>query len=101
MDVLRESTRRNLDALIARDQSLIACPYPTFADVREIGGVVYSEPLGAWVVTRYDDVRAILRDTERFSSLSPTGPQAAGASLMAGIAELSQDPTMAVVLGSV
>ena len=101
VDVLRESTRRNLDALIARDQSLIACPYPTFADVREIGGVVYSEPLGAWVVTRYDDVRAILRDTERFSSLSPTGPQAAGASLMAGIAELSQDPTMAAVLGSV
>lgn len=101
MNALPESTRRNLDALIARDQDLIACPYPTFADVREAGGVVYSDPLGAWIVTRYDDVRAILRDTERFSSLSPTGPQAAGASLLAGIAELTKDPAMVSVLGSV
>ena len=101
MDALSDSTRRDLDALIARDQSLIACPYPTFAEVRGVGGVVFNESLGAWVITRYDDVRAILRDTERYSSASPTGPQAAGESLLAGIAELAKDPDMASVLGSV
>ena len=90
-----------VDALIARDQSAIACPYPIFSDLRASGGVVFSEALGAWLVTRYDDVRAILRDTERFSSLFPTGPQTGGESLMKGIMELMQDPEMASVLGSV
>jgi cytochrome P450 len=45
-------------------------------------------------------VRAILRDTDRFSSLSPTGPQAAGEALMNGIMQLMQEPDMAALLGS-
>lgn len=90
-----------VDALIARDQSAIACPYPIFSDLRVAGGVVFSEALGAWLITRFDDVRSILRDTERFSSLFPTGPQTGGESLMKGIMELAQDPEMAAVLGSV
>lgn len=95
------STTQRVDALIARDQSAIACPYPIFSELREHEGMLFSESLGAWLVTRYDDVRAILRDTERFSSRSPTGPQPGGESLMKGIMELAADPTMAEVLGSV
>lgn len=95
------ATLERVDALIARDQSAIACPYPIFSDIRAAGGVVYNDNLGAWLVTRYDDVRAILRDTERFSSRFPTGPQPGGESLMKGIMELMQDPEMADVLGSV
>ena len=101
MAQIEPSTMERVDALIARDQSAIACPYPIFSDLRASGGVVFSEALGAWLVTRYDDVRAILRDTERFSSLFPTGPQTGGESLMKGIMELMQDPEMASVLGSV
>ena len=101
MAQIEPSTMERVDALIARDQSAIACPYPIFSDLRAAGGVVFSEALGAWLVTRYDDVRAILRDTERFSSLFPTGPQTGGESLMKGIMELMQDPEMASVLGSV
>lgn len=93
-------TRSQLDALIARDQSVIACPYPLFGDIRRSDGVVFSEALGAWVVTRYDDVRAILRDTERFSSAFPTGPQAGGQSLVDGIMELMKEPDMATIIGS-
>lgn len=52
-------------------------------------------------MTKYDDVRMILRDTERFSSRSPTGPQAAGTVLMERFMELSQDPTMAPYLTSI
>lgn len=101
MAEIEPATMERVDALIARDQSAIACPYPIFSDIRSAGGVVFSEALGAWLITRYDDVRAILRDTERFSSLFPTGPQAGGQSLMNGIMELMKDPDMAAVLGSV
>ncbi|MBU3718640.1 MAG: cytochrome P450, partial [Actinobacteria bacterium] len=78
----------------------IACPYPIFADLRSGGGVAWVESLGAWMITRYDDVRAILRDTERFSSLFPTGPAAGGEALMKGIMQLMQEPEMQAVLGS-
>ena len=67
-----------IDDLIHRKQAAIACPYPIFAGLRSTEGVAFNSDLGAWIITRYDDVRAILRDTDRFSSLSPTGPQAAG-----------------------
>ncbi|MFM8946113.1 MAG: cytochrome P450 [Actinomycetota bacterium] len=80
-----------LDDLIHREQSAISCPYPIFAGLRDADGLTFHPELGAWIVTRYDDVRAILRDTDRFSSLNPTGPQAAGEALRKGIMELMQD----------
>lgn len=89
-----------VDDLIHREQSAIACPYPIFSDLRSGGGVAWVESLGAWMITRYDDVRAILRDTERFSSLFPTGPAAGGEALMNGIMQLMQEPEMQAVLGS-
>lgn len=95
------STRERVDALISRDQSAIACPYPIFSELRDAEGIFFSDSLGAWLVTRYDDVRAILRDTDRFSSRFPTGPQPGGAALMDGIMELAKEPDMATVLGSV
>lgn len=100
MAEIEPATMERVDALIARDQSAIACPYPIFSEIRAAGGVVFNENLGAWLITRYDDVRMILRDTERFSSLFPTGPQAGGQSLMNGIMELMKDPEMAEVIGS-
>jgi cytochrome P450 len=90
----------NIDQLINREQSAIACPYPIFADLRGSEGIPFSADLGAWIVSRYEDVRAILRDTERFSSLSPTGPAQSGEVLMAGIMELMKDPEMASLIGS-
>jgi cytochrome P450 len=40
----------------------LADPYPLLAWLRENDPVHRSEPLGAWVITRYDDVRAGLLD---------------------------------------
>jgi cytochrome P450 len=94
------TTAHRVDALIARDQASIACPYPLFADLRNEGGATYNEALGAWLITRYDDVRAILRDTERFSSLLPTGPEKAGEALARRIGELMQDPEMQALMGA-
>jgi cytochrome P450 len=43
-------------------------PYPVYAQAREEAPVFFSPIHGAWVVTRYEDVLAILRDPRRFSS---------------------------------
>ncbi|MFM7872177.1 MAG: hypothetical protein ACKPBG_10915, partial [Actinomycetota bacterium] len=80
-----------IDDLIHREQAAIACPYPIFQDLRHREGLTFNSELGAWIITRYDDIRSILRDTDRFSSLNPTGPQAAGEVLMKGMMELMQD----------
>jgi cytochrome P450 len=89
-----------LDDLINRKQAAIGCPYPIFADLRLKNGPLYNDTLGAWVVTRFDDVRSILRDTQRFSSLSPTGPATSGAVLMSRIMALMEEPEMAAILSS-
>ena len=43
-------------------------PYPVYAQARQEAPVLFSPIHDAWVVTRYDDVLAILRDPSRFSS---------------------------------
>jgi len=42
--------------------------YPFLARARKEEPVFFSEPLHAWVVTRYEDLYAVLQDSERFSS---------------------------------
>ncbi len=87
-----------LDRLIDRDQAELACPYPLFADLRDGSPVHWSEHLGAWVLTRYDDVLAVLHDTARFSSLMPTGPERRGRVMGRALAELAAEPAMAPYL---
>src|SRR5688572_25369977 len=43
-------------------------PYPYYEALREEAPVVYSQALGGWLLTRYDDVLATLHDTRHFSS---------------------------------
>lgn len=43
-------------------------PYPLYEQLRADLPVVWSERMGAWLLARYDDVIATLRDTEHFSS---------------------------------
>ena len=85
----------DLDRLIDRDQNAIACPYPIFAQLRDTSPVHYSEKLGAWVCTRFDDIRTVLHDTEHFSSLMPTGPTNLGEAMADAMVELQADPNMA------
>ncbi len=49
------------------DPAMIADPYPTYARLRDRAPVVRLDP-DVWVLTRYDDVVAAMRDHERFSS---------------------------------
>ena len=43
------------------DPAFIADPYPTYHRLRTVDPV-HQSPLGFWVLTRYDDVVAVLRD---------------------------------------
>jgi cytochrome P450 len=44
-------------------------PFPVYAEAREKAPVFYAESYGFWVVTRYDDVLAVLKDDDTFSSV--------------------------------
>ncbi len=46
---------------------VLECPYPFYQRVRD-EAPVHQTPLGFWLVSRYDDVLAVVRDHERFSS---------------------------------
>jgi cytochrome P450 len=45
-----------------RDPAFIADPYPVLAELRETAPIHWYEPSGQWLVTRWADVHAALRD---------------------------------------
>lgn len=60
-------------------------PVPTYEALREGDPVHYSEILRGWVVSRYDDIDAVLRDHKRFSNAARL-PDTAGPMARAEIA---------------
>lgn len=48
------------------DPEISECPYDAYAVLREEAPVWQDPKTGMFVVTRYDDIHAILRDTDRF-----------------------------------
>lgn len=57
-----------LDAVDFFDPAVNDCPYHAYRTLRDEAPVWFDERLQAYVVTRFDDVRAVLQDTERFVS---------------------------------
>ncbi|UQA58431.1 cytochrome P450 [Polyangium aurulentum] len=47
-------------------QAFFEVPYPTLRRMREEDPVHWHEPLGVWLVTRYADADAVVRDERRF-----------------------------------
>ena len=43
-------------------------PFPAYAELRRDEPVMFDERVGYWVVTRYDDIKAVFDDWETFSS---------------------------------
>jgi len=59
------------------EPAFLADPYPTFARFREHAPAFYAPALDYWVLSRYQDVRAALRDASTYSAsnaLSPIAP---------------------------
>ncbi len=50
------------------DPAELRDPFPSYARARREAPVFYSEKAGFWSVSRREDVLAVLRDTERFTS---------------------------------
>jgi cytochrome P450 len=50
-------------------EEYLANPYAFFAQARRSEPIFFSPLLNAWMVTRYDDIKAILHDPQRFSSV--------------------------------
>jgi len=60
------------------DRSLVSAefarnPYPTLRHLRETEPVYWSDSLGGWLVTRFDDVMVTFRDVEHFSNAGRLG----------------------------
>ncbi len=50
------------------DPKTRADPYPYYAALRRDAPVYWAEGVGGWVISRYDDVRSVLKRAELFSS---------------------------------
>jgi cytochrome P450 PksS len=55
------------------DWAAIARPHRFYARLRREAPIARSDQLQSWVLTRYEDVRSVLRDPEQWSSLRPEG----------------------------
>ncbi len=62
-----------LDDVNFFDPAINDCPYHAYRTLRDDAPVWFDERLKAFVVTRHDDVLAVLRDTERFNNAQRRG----------------------------
>ena len=62
---------RTLDEAALADPEVLDCPYPTYDLLREQAPVWLDPLTGVYNITRYEDLRQILRDTETFSNKRP------------------------------
>ena len=56
------------------DAEYLADPYAVFRSIRRDEPVFYSAEIDHWVVSRYEDVRLVMRDVERFSADNAQSP---------------------------
>ncbi|MCR5980565.1 cytochrome P450 [Gordonia jinghuaiqii] len=57
-----------------RDRDLVRCPFPVYAGMREEAPVMWNDRLNAYIISRYEDIREVLRDPMTYSSLQASGP---------------------------
>jgi cytochrome P450 len=78
------------------DPVYVTEPYPVWAELRRSCPIAHSDRYGAsWLPTRYEDVAAIARDVEHFSSRSVSviaPPEDEAAFLPLGLPPISSDP---------
>lgn len=53
--------------------AVLADPYPTYRQLRDLGAAVYLERVDAWFIGRFKDVRSALSDWQTFSSAQGIG----------------------------
>lgn len=97
-----DDVQADVDRLVNRDQELLGCPYPLFAQLRDDPApLVWSESMGAWLATRHEVVLELLRDTATWSSRSPASAGDQGDSMQLAIGQLATEPGMPEVLTAI
>jgi len=56
------------------DPSVVADPYPALRSLRQEGPVFYLQGLDHYIVTRFDDIEAILKNRESWSAANASSP---------------------------
>lgn len=56
------------------DPAYVLDPYPILAELRKSEPVFFSPRIGSWVVTRFETVKAVLRDVQRYSAMIASDP---------------------------
>ena len=72
------------------DPAFVESPYETYARLRDEDPVHWSDLLWGWVVTRFDDVAAILRDPSMSSDIHKATPNPLIELEVSGLAEHGQ-----------
>jgi len=65
---------RASDSFDPFDPAYVLDPYPILAQLRKSEPVFFSPRIGSWVVTRFETVKAVLRDVQRYSALIASDP---------------------------
>ena len=65
---------RSVDEVDLMDVEIQECPYPAYSTLREQAPVYRDRLTGFYVLTRYEDLREVLKDPATFSNLRPRGP---------------------------
>ena len=73
------------------DVEIQECPYPAYRVLREQAPVYRDQLTGFYVLTRYDDMREVLKDPVTFSNLRPRGPDHIAPERAQRIAQLYRD----------
>jgi len=88
--------------LVNLEQAALECPFPIFERLQQSDDpLVFSESLGAWIATGHKHVLEIMRDTDTWSSRSPSSVGNRTNTMTTAMAELAQDPTMTEIFASV
>ena len=64
---MKSGIGKKIERLRLFGPEMLEDPYPVYEELRRSDPIHWDETIGAWIVTRYDDVCAVLRD-KRFSS---------------------------------
>ena len=66
----------SIDDIALSDTEVLECPFPTYELMIEEAPIWQDPVTGVYVISRYDDLRSVAMDTERFSNLRPSNDHA-------------------------
>lgn len=93
---------QQISTLVSREQSALECPFPIFEQIQQSDdALIFNDDLGAWIATGHDHVLEIMRDTDTWSSRSPSSVGNRSNQMTDAMVELSQDPAMQATFAAV